>query len=281
MLVSSRFRALVMTVALLAGACVKKPIVTAPPLEEDALVQLVRSRPVPDSTQARFSIKMRSKPLGIAAPPLGGGLVIARPGRAHVAILGPTGSPVVTLSSDGQRVVFLNAHDRQYISAENAVALLGGATGDAITLDDVALLLLGLLPVEASHVRSKDVLPEGVQFVFDGPAGTVLTALIDPTNGTPVRVSVDDAQGKRTVEATYDPFMPVDTYLLPSRIELAVPSVELSVDLKFKSWTLITELPDVFSPVAPDGYEVMTMDEYGKRMADKLKAQREDAARSE
>ena len=134
MLLTSRFRALAMTVALVAGACVKKPVVTAPPLEQDALVQMVRSRPVPDPTQARFSIKMRSKPLGIAAPPLGGGLVVDRPGRAHIAILGPTGSPVVTLSSDGTRVVFLNTHDRQYITADNAATLLGGATGDAVSL---------------------------------------------------------------------------------------------------------------------------------------------------
>lgn len=281
MVLTSRFRALAMAFALVAGACVKKPVVTAPPLEQDSLVQMVRSRPVPDPTQARFSIKMRSKPLGIAAPPLGGGLVVDRPGRAHIAILGPTGSPVVTLSSDGSRVVFLNTHDRQYIFADNAATLLGGATGDAVSLDDVVSLLLGLLPVEAAHVRSKDVLPEGVQFVFDGPAGTVLTALIDPATGTPIHVSVDDEHGKRTVEASYDPFMAVDTFLLPSRIDIEVPSVELSLDLRFKSWTLLTDVPDVFSPAAPEGYESLSMAEYGKRMAAKLKEKQDEATTPE
>lgn len=278
MVMTSRFRAIAVAVALVASACVKKPIVVAPPLEEDTLVQMVRARPVPDPTQARFSIKMRSKPLGIAAPPLGGGLVVDRPGRAHIAILGPTGSPVVTLSSDGQRAVFLNAHDRQYIFADDVATLLGGATGDAVSLDDVVSLLLGLLPVEAAHVRSKQILAEGVEFVFDGPAGTVLTALVDPATGTPVHVSVDDAHGKRTVEASYEPFMAVDAFLLPTRIDIDVPSVELSLDLKFKSWTMITEVPDVFSPVAPEGYEVMTMSEYGKRMSSKVKPEAEAPA---
>lgn len=276
---SRRWRTLLFVAGIVLTGCKKVPVVTAPPLEEDALVQTIRSRPVPDPAQAKFSIKIHSRPLGITAPPLAGGLIVDRPGRAYITVLLPTGSPVVTLTTDGTRASMTNARDRQFITVDNAAELLGGATGNAISLDDITQLLLGLLPVSSAHVRSKDILTDGVQFVFDGPAGTVITAMVDPLTGTPRSVSLDDAKGRRTVVVTYEPFEPLeDGTLVPSRVSLRVEAVELELDIRFKSWTVPSTVPDVFSPSAPAGYTVMTMAEYSQQMADKLK-ERSDEGR--
>lgn len=257
----------------------KKPVEVEPPaVEEGQVVTMLRQRPVPDPTQARFTIKMRSRPLKIAAPRLGGGLIVDRPDRAYLAVLDPLGSPVIELTTDGQKVVFVNHHDDQYVVQDDARAALGGVTQGAVTLPDVVGMLIGLLPIDAARVRSQETAEDGTECIhFEGPGGLLVTAWVDPTTATPRRVEVTDSKGKRTVNATYEPFMVIDGRLLPSGVSLEVPSVELTVDVDFRSWKALEQAPAVFSPGPPDRYEVIPFSDFVQKMGRSVQTGDDDA----
>lgn len=254
-------------VAVLSATACKKQA-PLPSVAEAQLLEQLRDRPVPDPVQARFSIKMRSDTLKIHAPRLGGGLVVDRPDRAYLAVLDPLGSPVITLSTDGDRVVFVNNRDRQYVAQDDVRGALGTAARAEVRIEDLTGLLLGLLPVEDAQLSVRETTPEGLHLVFTAPGGIEVDALIDPDTATPRRVSVHDAQGAEAVIATYEPYQIVEGLLLPTAIVLRVPSVDLDLDLRFKTWRAIPEAPDVFSPVAPASYEVITFREFVDRMGE-------------
>ena len=255
---------------LVVGACKKRVTPTGPALPEDALLSAMRARTVPDPVRARFNVKLRSKPLKIPAVSTGGGLVVDRPGKAYVAVFDPLNRPIFVAKSEGVGFAMENHHDKQWVFAEDAKAVLGKATEGAVELDDLVSLLLGLVPVDASTVRSRETVETGVRLVLDGPGGTTLTTVVDPALATPSSVIVDDAEGARVVTATYESFELYDDDvpdgpLLPSRVTIYVESVELTLDLRFKTWKALDAVPEVFGLVAPGGYEQLTLEEYAER----------------
>lgn len=259
-------RALVVGLMLAVVGC-KKPLPTGPTLEEDALVKLMRARDVPNISSARLSVKMHSKPLGIAAPPLAGGLVIERPNRAYIVVKDPIGSPVLTITTDGDSAAMMNSRDKEWIVAEDAAMSLGSATEGQISMDDVVSLLLGLVPVGQDMVKDRRESDEGVHLDIEGPGGTSLDVLMDAVNATPRSVTVDDKDGRRLVNATYDPFSMVGESWMPTHLLLEVPSVELKVNVRYKTWKPLETAPDVFKLDPPKGFTVIPMDDYVTRMS--------------
>lgn len=255
-------------IALVLVGCKKPtPITTANRLEEDLLVKQLRSRVVPNPSQAKLSVKMRSKPLGIAAPPLAGGLIVDRPGRAYLAILDPIGSPVLTLTSDGTAAAMTNTRDKEWIHAEDAQMALGSATEQSVALDDVISLLMGLVPVEQDMVKDRTEEADGVRLDIDGPGQTSFSALVDATNATPKSIRVDNAEGEQLVLATYEPFELQGDSWMPTNLLLEVPSVELTINVRYKTWKVLETAPDVFNVVPPKGYTVVPMEAYVERMS--------------
>lgn len=253
--------------ALVLGACVKKPVVpTGPRLEDDELLKVVRERPVDDILQARFSIKVRSPKLGIVAPRLAGALVISRPDNAWIAVYDPVGSPVVQLASDGERVIFLNSRDREAVVQTAAGDVLGEVTGGRFAMADIVDILLGMLPVDRLDAVGKEDTPEGVRYTFEGPGGLGIAAWVDPSVGTPLRLEVAGKDGLVSVSASYVSFITTEEgRLMPAGIAVEVPSVELTLDLAFKSWKPLPEPPDLFAPPVPEGYTTMTFAAFGER----------------
>jgi hypothetical protein len=253
--------------ALWLVACAKVPVAVAPPVAEDALVTALRTRAVPDPLQARFVVKIASEKLKITAPPLGGGLIVDRPGRAYLAVMSPVGGVVLSVTTDGAGAAMMNARDKQWVVADDAASLLGSAASGTLNLDDLVGLLLGQLPISEGSVRSRESVEGGVQIVAAGPGKTTITALVDPETATPKRVTVTDADGNALVEASYEPFAPLDASLLPTALSLHVVPVDLHLDLRFKSWRTPEEIPDVFGLAAPEGFQVLTFQEYAAAMA--------------
>ena len=264
------WRMLVLAAALGATGCAKSGVVRGPRLEADTLLEMVRHRPVPDPTQARFSIKIRFAKQGINPPRLGGGLVVDRPSKAYLAVLDPVGSPVITVSSDGDRVVLMNNRDKQFVAQDDAEAALVAFTEGAVSLADLVDMLLGLLPLDQADVTSKQTTDAGVKFSFDAPGGIVIGAWVDDTNGTPRRIEVDNAEGQRVVNAVYEPFELVDGVLMPTEISIDGPIAEITMNLKYKTWKVLEAAPDVFTPTAPDNYAVLSFDDFVAGMGDAM-----------
>lgn len=273
MLGRTPWHAMLLATVLLSSACARSgKLHHGAELATDALVQQLRDRTVPNPVQARMSLKANSKPLHLAVPRLGGGLIVDRPGDAFLVVNDPVGSPVITFTTHDGRVVILINREKKFVEKDDAAAALGQATQGSVRLEDAVSMLLGLLPVPDAEASAKEVVEGGVLLHFSGPSGVQIHALVDPALGTPVRVEVDDAQGKRALNATYEPFEEVDGSLLPTGVVLEVPSVELELDLRFRSWKALAQAPDVFSPTRPENYEAITFDQFLQGMAGTIDA---------
>lgn len=254
-----RFVVWMVGLAMFVG-CKKAPPATGPAMETDALLEHLSSREVPEVVRSRFSVRLRSKPLGINPPPLGGGVVLERPDRLYLAIMNPVGGVVVSATSDGRRLLFLNQRDRQAFVDEDLVESLAQSTEGQLSPADVVDVFLGLLPVEARHLQRTRREGEQLRMRFQREGGVALTAWVDPVQGTPRRLVLTKGGGRPLVEVTYEPFASQDGEpLLPTRMVWEVPAVELSVDLRFRSWSILDGAPDVFAPEIPDRFEVRPM----------------------
>lgn len=259
-----------LSILWVAGGCQKRtPPDALPELAADALLTQLAARAMPDTLRARFSIKMRSKPLGIAAPPLGGGLVVTRPDRAFLTVLNPVGSPVLTVATDGEGLTFLNTRDRQAFREDDVDAILGEASAGQVTLSELIGVLVGLVPVTADDLAKTRREGDALRLQFRRAEGVQVRAWVDPVLGTPLRVEVEDKRGRDVIQAEYAAFEADDGGpLMPTRVTLYVPSVELTLDLRYKTWVALDAPPDVFTPEVPDGWRVLPMSAFAEGLAD-------------
>jgi len=214
---------------------------------------MARARPVPDILQARFHIKLRSTVLDLAGS-TGGGLVVERPGRGYLAIMGPLGSPLLTAASDGEAMGVMIAKDKRYLVAADAEQVLSKTTSEAAGMDDVLAILVGDLPFDkASVALSEPVEPGARKVVFNGPSGTKVEAVIDGATATPRELSAFDEKGSLVLRAEYGEFEDVGGSLMPKLVDLTVPELEMTIGLRYKGWSTPEQAPDVFGVVAPEG----------------------------
>lgn len=246
--------AAVLLIGLLAGGCSakKKP---ATPITQPAITVLdkAQERLSPSPLQARFQIKLRSKPLGIGGT-TGGGLQIVRPGQARMEIFGPFGGSLASLISDGSRFSLYMPRDQRHMLAPDAEALVRKATRGAFGLDGVVGLLVGDLPFQAGELTETSVnQAEGlVQAQYEGPDQVKVDLDLDPEQFTPTGLRAYDQQGDLLLGVVYENWQPHAQTLLPQRVELTIPSVELFISLKYQGWQEPEELMD-YDTSAPAG----------------------------
>lgn len=258
-------------VALFVLGCTRS--LPAPPAARPASVlDQARARPVPSPLQARFSFKIRSEALDLAGS-TGGALIVDRPGHGHLAVLGPLGGPMLTVQTDGLGLAVAIPKDRRHLVALDAEQVLRETTGGIAGLDDLIGLMVGDLPLDAATVLSEQLQEGGdLAVVLEGPKGTSLLAVLDDLQATPVSLEARDADGKVVLTAAYEPFAPRegDGALLPTRVQLAVPLLELDLDVRYKSWATPDPVPDVFGLAAPDGFTTGLLEDAVKDVAGEL-----------
>lgn len=237
----------------------------------DAVLQMARARPVPQHTQARFNIKVRSKKLDLAGN-VGGGLVTSRPGKLRFAILTPVvGTPMLSVISDNVGLAATIPKKKEHLVALDAESVVREATSGAAGLDDVLALMVGDLPFDEAKTKSRKKLDEEtVRIVFVGPQKTLVTAVLDARLGVPRSLSAADKKGKTLLMATYEPFKDQDGYLMPTKVALEVPALDLLVELRYKSWKFPEEEPTVFSLVAPEDFIEASLEETVRKLAEGL-----------
>jgi len=240
-------------VLLLFVGCARRPALVTPPPTE---VAAAHARPVPAQLQARFHFKVRSARLDLAGS-TGGGLIVDRPGRGNLAIFGPLGAPLLTVQTDGVGLAVLTRQDRRHLLAEDAEEVLREVTGGVAGLDEILGLLVGVLPLEGSAVQSQRRVEQGgVQVSLAGPNDTAVVALLDPATATLSSLQARDAAGEVVLTAVYAPFAALDDDgpLMPTEVSLTVPSLDLELNLRFKSWRALDEVPAVFALNPPPGF---------------------------
>lgn len=213
------------------------------------------ARPTPNPVRARLNLKLRSPTLDLRAG-TGAVWIADRPGQGHLAILGPLGGPLATITSDGEALAVAIPRDGRLLEAPLAESVLRQTTGDLVGLDDLVGLMLGDIPFDTARIKSRRPLPDGtVQAVLQGPERTRLELVLDALTATPVSLDLTDREGRQLLTAAFEPFEERDDGTwVPTRVQLYVPHADLQLDIRYKSWELLDEVPPVFSTEAPEGW---------------------------
>lgn len=243
-------------ILLLLAACGRAPtqVEGASP---SVVLERARARPTPDPIRARLHLKLKSAPMDLSSG-TGGVLIVDRPGRGHLAIMGPLGGPVATVTSDGTALAVHLPRDQRVLDSPTAQEVLAQATEGQLGLDDLVGMLLGDLPFDDAKVKSRKPLDDGtVHVVLAGPNATRLDVILEPDHATPTAIEVVEKTGRVLLTADFEPFEARDDgTFVPSRVELYVPALAVSLDLRFKSWEILDEVPPVFDTSAPEGWTV-------------------------
>lgn len=241
----------------------------------ESVLQAARARVVPDPLKSRFAIKLRSKPLDLAAS-TNGGLVVDRPGQGRVDLFGPLGGPLVTVASDGAGLSVMLVSQKKDLVALDAESVIRAATGGVASLDDAFAVLTGDVPFDQADVRELDQMPADdvdhpglVRARLAGPKQTMVELWLDPANATMVELVALDKKGDSVMSAKYDPYELVGTDLMPTRVELYVPSLDLLVETRYKSWEVLAAPPTTLVPVVPDNFVIESLEEAIKKLAEK------------
>jgi outer membrane biogenesis lipoprotein LolB len=245
----------------------------APPVESRATVlEAARARPIPERLTGRFSFKVRSEVLDLAGS-TGGAIVLDRPGRGHLAVLGPLGGPLMTVQTDGLGVAVALMRDRRHLVAVDAEQVLRETTGGVAGIDDLLGLMAGDVPLDDAEIREQQTLEGGdLRVVLSGPQGTSLVAVLDDATATPISLEALDAQGKVVLTAAYEAFEPQGEGgpLLPTRVAMNVPLLELDLDVRYKTWTQPETVPEVFGLDTPEGFSSELLEHAVKGVAEEL-----------
>ncbi len=234
------------------------------------VVQAAHQRALPDALQARFQIKMRSKPLKMAGS-TGGGLLLARPGKMRLDIFAPIGPPLLKMTTDGEGLTVLVMRDRKGLVADDAERLMRSATGGAAGMDDLIAIFVGDLPFQDAKPKSSKRVEGGIEVRFEGPKKTRIHVVLDESDGALRRLEAFDAQDNTVLIARIEAYQLFDSYRLPTVVQLEVPAVELTLDIKYKKWLILDEEPKGFERSVPDSFESKSLqtvlDELKKKSA--------------
>jgi hypothetical protein len=234
--------------------------------EVATLIDKARARPIPPQLQARFQIRLRSKPLELSGT-TGGGLQVARPGTGRIEIFAPFGGSLLTLLSDGTAIAALSPRDQKHYHAADAEALVREATGGAAGIDDILAVLVGDLPFDDAKVVSAVGTEEGyVRAEFAGPDGIRVEVDLDPQAATLVRLVARDPKQSVLLDARYEGWATLDGQLVPEKVEVSVPVVDLEIGIRYQAWSRPDKLMD-YGTAAPDGFTTESLVEVVRRNA--------------
>lgn len=243
--------ALVLVVAV--SGCARKPPETAMGRTVEDVLELARSRTLPDPLQGRFTIRLRSQRLDVAGS-TGGAVILDPPGRGHVAIFGPLGGPWYTLTTDGEGLAVMATREQRHYFEDDADALVAEIVPGLRDVDELFGLLVGQVPLDESRVQDTRVLDDRrVMVLLDASGGVFVSVVLRPEDGTPASLVAQRGR-ERLLAATFGEFERTAGSLLPTDVAVEVPGLDLRVDLSYRSWRSPSEPPDVFSLEPPPGF---------------------------
>ena len=253
------------------------PEVPVEPIEAIAVLEQARARPVPAQVRVRFQIKVRSEALDVAGS-TGGGLVLARPGRGRLDVLGPLGSPLVSIAADGQSLDALLTRKKRHLQAASADDVIQEITKGAAGIDDLLAVLQGDLPFDRAPAKSLERIDDTlVRLTLGGPKGVDVRADLNALDATPRRIEAYDTEEDRLLLAVdYEEFVDTDGVLFPEALTLTVPALDLVVTLEFKTWQTLDEVPEVFALKVPESIVTEQIEEVLKQLGETMAPPAED-----
>ena len=241
----------------------------APADKPESILAMARARPIPNPVRARLGLKIRSKMLGVAAS-TGGGIVAHRPGRGRIDVFGPLGNPLVTVKSDATGLALHLVRDRRHLVASDAESVMLATTGGVIGVDELFAVLVGDLPFDSQRARGLRASDEGVSVHFKMPGKNIVYAVLNPANGTPRSLRAMNSKDELILSAVYGDFEAVGGQLMPKHVALELPALDLSIDVKYRSWKILEEPPQVFGLEPPEGTVSEPLEDLVRKMIDQF-----------
>ena len=255
--VRRRFVLLVLFSAVSSGCRTPVPTYAALPTEDPRPARLLAAWN--QSAEVRQAMRARAR---IAVDGADGAIrlrgrqrvVLERPARLRVEILGLLGQTAAVLVTDGDRYELLRAGDRSYESGEVHPALLWQQVWIALTPEEAVDVLLGVPAPDPSLVTPAawaDAAGQVRLELRDGD-GNLRRRVVFDAEGRLLRLEVFEIGGQRRWQATFDDYKPVDGTPFAHRVVLDVNAGGTHAELELHDVELNPPLqPDIFRLRAP------------------------------
>ncbi|HVH07209.1 MAG TPA: hypothetical protein VNE71_14550 [Myxococcota bacterium] len=174
-------------------------------------------------------------------------VLLERPSRLRLEVLGVLGQRVAVLASDGAHYDLYRAEKPGLESGEVHPGILYEVAGLAITPEEVIQLALGapLAPgASAPGIAGAAELPEGgVRVELGYRAGELRRVVEFDAGGALVRYAARDAEGGLVLEARFTDYRDVAGSRFAFHIEVSLPAAESRAEIQFQSVELNPALP--------------------------------------
>lgn len=171
-------------------------------------------------------------------------VVLERPARIRLEVMGLVGQRVAVLATDGERFDLFRAETGQVESGVVHPGLLGEVAGVPLSPEELVAVLLGGLPLPLVEPRTALRGADG-RLALSWPArdGETLRAILDAA-GRLRALRVGDASGQEHVAVAWEDYRPVGTTSFAHRVELDFASRGLRAEVDFRQIELDPELPE-------------------------------------
>jgi hypothetical protein len=133
-------------------------------------------------------------------------------------------------------------------------------------LSELGALLVGQLPVLDAPVVFVSGTESTLAYEVEGPSGTSVGLEIDAGTQMVTRAEFRDAEESVWVRVDHAPGETAGTAAFPSQSILEVASTGMTMTLNYSSWEVLESSPVSFALPAPEGIEVVTLEDLPARL---------------
>jgi hypothetical protein len=174
-------------------------------------------------------------------------LLLERPARLRLEVMGVLGQRVAVLATDGSQYDLFRAEQPGIETGEVHPGILWEVAGLALTPEEAVQLALGapLAPGEEPSIAGSAALPEGgVRVELGYRAGDVRRTLEFDAAADLRRYAAWDAQGTLLLEARYGDYRDAGGSRFAHQIEVELPAARSRAEIRFQWVELNPELTD-------------------------------------
>jgi len=253
---------LTLPVVLTLAAC--GPMRDLPTLAVDAapadqILKAAQERSVPAGVAGQFGFAAEL-PDSVIPGVLTGKLVVQQPGQLRLDVLPPVGGQVLIAASNGEHLHVLLPLEYEWWGAADVETVLREATADAVGIEDFTELLVGQLP--ALDGMEPEILGEGEVgpiVRYSGPEGVQVDVQLDRAGYMWRTIEARDGEGTVLLSTVSEGVIHTDDAWYPNKMEITLPTLDIVMKLRYRSWETHPEPGDVFHVPVPEGYTQIDM----------------------
>lgn len=171
-------------------------------------------------------------------------VLLERPARIRLEVVGPVGQRIAVLATDGQRFDLFRAETGRVESGPVHPGLLAEVAGVPLAPEELVALLLGSPPQPLGQPRTAVRGGDGrLALSWQGPAGETVHAILD-ADGRLQMLRLDDSAGSERVAVSYADHRPVGAGSFAHSVTLDFGSQGLRAEVDFRQVELDPELPE-------------------------------------